>query len=120
RKNRKARLVQPGEFLLDDPYQWPPAFGASVRIRVPRDARRLQTGFYFAFGETPPAFGASFDVVRLYWNVQLASAPELVRSLTTTLNRFRVPFRLKCLTIPAHYDRVDAAVLFVQKRYFPI
>ena len=120
RKKRKARLVRPGEFMLDDPYIWPPSFGASVRLRVPRDARHLQTGFYFAFGETAPPPGASFDLVRLYWNVQLAGAPGLVHSLTKTLNRFHVPFRLKCLTIPAHYDRVDAAVLFVQKRYFPI
>ena len=89
-------------------------------LRVSRESTRLQSAFYFAFGETLPPLGPDFDLVRFYWNVQLAAAPELVRVLTTRLNRFRVPFRLKCLTIPEHYDRLDSAVLFVQKRYFPI
>jgi hypothetical protein len=120
RKRRAARLVEPGEFLLEDPFQWPPANGARVRLRVPRSASRLHPSFYFAFGETLPAFGPEFDLVRFYWNVELAGAAELVRILTTALNRFRIPFRLKCLTIKEHYDRVDSAVLFVQKRFFPI
>ena len=120
RKKRAARLVQPGEFLLEDPPQWPPSAGSRVRLRVARESTRLQSSFYFAFGETLPALGPDFDLVRFYWNVHLASAPELVSILTTRLNHLRVPFRLKVLTIPAHYDRLDAAVLFVQKRFFPI
>ncbi len=120
RRNREARLVHPGEFVLDDPQGWPPAAGARARLRVPREARRLQDGYYVALGETLPDIDNAFDLVRLYWNARLGGAAALVHSLTMLLNRFRIPFRLECLAIPAHYDRVDSAVLSVSKRYFPI
>lgn len=44
----------------------------------------------------------------------------LVRSVSTLLNRFQVPYRFKCLAHPAAYSRADAAVVFVPRRWYQI
>jgi hypothetical protein len=40
--------------------------------------------------------------------------------VTQTLNRFQVPFRYKCMTISGQFERLDAAVLYVSKKFFRI
>jgi hypothetical protein len=84
----------------------------------PRESRRLDEIFYFAFGETPGLQEDGSRIVRLYWNVGRAGAPRLVAVLTRRLNRFRLPFQLKCLNRPRQFERLDACVLFVQRRHF--
>ncbi|HYO14905.1 MAG TPA: T3SS effector HopA1 family protein, partial [Thermoanaerobaculia bacterium] len=84
----------------------------------PRESRRLDEDFYFAFAETPGLLEDRVRLVRLYWNVGRAAAPRLVAVLTRRLNRFRLPFQLKCLSRPRQFERLDAAVLFVQRRHF--
>jgi hypothetical protein len=54
----------------------------------------------------------------VYWNVDAAAAPELVRLLTGGLNGAGVPFRMKVVDHPLRFDRCDAAVLYVPAPWF--
>lgn len=86
--------------------------GALVSLRVPKELPALSPGFYTAVGDVAGA--TDFQaVVRVYWSVTRASAPLLVRALTTRLDAARVPFRLKVADHPSRLDRCDAAVLYV-------
>jgi hypothetical protein len=85
-----------------------------------RQTTTMQPGFYFAFGETQPEELDAFSLARLYWNLRPEGAAPLMRALTRGLNRFQVPFRLKCLTNSALYRRNDSAVLYVEKRFFRV
>jgi hypothetical protein len=117
-KGAMTRLVWPGEFLAHGAHGTAPRPGVEVSLFAPRDSWTLQPGFYFVFGEALSDQEDDFSVVRLYWNVEAAAAARLVAALTQALNRFAVPFRLKCLSMAALYDRTDAAVLYVARRYY--
>lgn len=96
-----------------------PFAGAPVNVFFSKESRELQPGFYHVFGERP------FDdrnpgLSRIYFHIDEAGAPMLVNALTSTLNRFLVPFRMKTLSYRGVYARSDAAVLFFPKRHFPI
>ncbi len=80
----------------------------------------MQPGFYFAFGEAPADQQEDFGIVRLYWNVTAGGAAELTGALTRALNRFAIPFRFKCPSLPDLYDRTDAAVLYIAKRHYRV
>ena len=43
------------------------------------------------------------------------TAPTLIKLATQLLNDDQIPFRLKVVNDPAHYDRCDAGVLYVQR-----
>ena len=53
--------------------------------------------------------------MRFYWNLRAEDAPTLVKGATQLLNDDQIPFRLKVVNDPAHYDRCDAGVLYVQR-----
>jgi len=119
-KGAITRTVWPGEFITDGAPGVPPRPGAAIRLFATRESRDLQPGFYFAFGETLTDQEDEFSIVRLYWHVHASGASRLINSLTESLNRFTIPFRFKCLSFPALYDRTDAAVLYIAKRYYRI
>jgi hypothetical protein len=114
-----SRSLWPGQFLSKDGPGARPRKGAQVSIFYPRESTSLQPGFYYCFGETPEDEAFTLGLVRIYWNIGLAGAPELVRSLSTRLNFFQVPFRFKCSVMPSQYDRTDVAVVYLAKRLFP-
>src|SRR5215212_2887361 len=96
-----------------------PSVGAPVNVYLSKESRELQPGFYHVFGER------LFDdhsrgLSRIYFHIDEAGAPALVNAITSTLNRFLVPFRMKTLSYRGVYIRADAAVLFFPKRNFPI
>jgi hypothetical protein len=119
-KGALTRMVWPGEFLAHGGPGVPPRPGAEISLYAPRESRTLQPGFYFAIGEALSDQEDEFAIVRLYWNVRADGAARLVGILTQTLNGFRVPFRFKCLSTAALYDRTDAAVLYLAKRHYRI
>lgn len=119
-KGAITRIVWPGEFHSHGPPGIPPGPGTVVSLFSPKESRTMQPGFYFAFGEALPDQQDEFGIVRLYWHVQGSGAARLLGGLTQALNRFRIPFRFKCLLAPGHFDRTDAAVLYVSKRYYRI
>ncbi|HEY1493673.1 MAG TPA: T3SS effector HopA1 family protein [Candidatus Solibacter sp.] len=115
-----ARAFRPGQYLtLRGPG---PVARKDEPIRVFQAAGTadLQTGFYFAFGETVCDYDEFEDLLRLYWNVSQTGAPALMSAITGEFNRFSVPFRFKCGQIPELYERRDPAVLYFRRRYYPI
>lgn len=87
--------------------------GASVVVVVPKESFGLLGGFYAAFGDAGSGVagdeGGGID--RFYWNVRPAGRVHLMRLLTSSLNRSRMPFRFKVLSDPRAY-RCDAGVLY--------
>ncbi len=84
--------------------------GAAISLAVPKELTALSPGFYTVVSDAAASPGA---VVRVYWSVTRASAPGLVRELTSRLNGDGVPFRLKIADHPSRLDRCDAAVLYL-------
>jgi hypothetical protein len=119
-KGAMTRMVWAGEFLAHGPSGGPPRPGGDISLFAPKESRTMQPGFYFVFGEALTDQEDEFSIVRLYWNVTASGAAQLVGGLTKALNRLAIPFRFKCLSMPALYDRTDAAVLYIAKRYYRI
>lgn len=119
-KDGRTRALWPGEFLSTDAPGMALRPGMNLSVFFMRETRTMQPGFYFAFGEAQAGELDNFSLARLYWNVRAEGAVPLIRAVTRGLNRFQVPFRLKCLTNTAFYTRDDAAVLYVDKRFYRI
>ncbi|NPD28200.1 T3SS effector HopA1 family protein, partial [Corallococcus exiguus] len=114
------RLAGPEEYVFPVAPGRPPRVGDTVSLRVPRESIHAQPGFYYAFGETVPSGFDDVQLARLYFHAPPDSVPWLLEQVTGDLNRYQVPFRMKCLDSPANYDRADAVVLYVTRRYLPI
>jgi hypothetical protein len=119
-KGNNRRSVWPGQFLSKDGPASMPRPGAEISIFYAKESRSLQSGFYYAFSEAAEDETRGFGLTRLYWNVSSDGAAQLVGSITSRLNRFHVPFRLKCATARSQFDRTDVAVVYLTKRFFRI
>jgi HopA1 effector protein family len=117
-KAGKVRTLWPGEFLTYDGPGVPPRAGSQVSVYFPKESKTMQPGFYFAFGEADADFSDDPRLARFYWNIPEAGAAPLTRWITQVLNRYQVPFRYKCLTMAGQFARSDAAVLYVNKKFF--
>jgi hypothetical protein len=82
----------------------PRGAGAAVSLRLPKEARARQPGFYVVFSDADFDSGGTDGLVRLYWNVRADGAARLVRHVTTLLNGAGIAFGLKLLSEPASYD----------------
>jgi len=89
--------------------------GTPVALRLPREGRTVQRGYYFAFGDAGGPL--SLRRVRFYWHLTPEGAIALLRHATPRLHRFGIPFQLKCPDHPTLYDRRDTAVLLVDHRH---
>jgi len=112
--------VWPGEYWTQDAPGMPPRIGALVSIYVAKESQTLQPGFYFAFGESIDDGRDTSSIVRFYWAITQDAAASLTRALTERLGRFQIPFRFKCSAAPWQYWRLDAAILYVDKRFFDV
>jgi hypothetical protein len=119
-KDGRTRALWPGEFLSTDAPGMALRPGMNLSVFFARETKTMQPGFYFAFGEAQAGELDSFSLARFYWNVRAEGAVPLMRAVTRGLNRFQVPFRIKCLTNSAFYTRNDAAVLYVDKRFYRV
>jgi len=119
-KAGRTRALWPGEFISTDGPGVAPRPGRNISVFFARETKTMQPGFYFAFGEAEEGGPDNFSLVRFYWNVRAEGAVPLVRAVTRGLNRFQVPFRLKCLINSAFYTRHDAAVVYVDKRFYRV
>jgi hypothetical protein len=115
-----SRSLWAGQFLSQDGPGARPRPGAQISIFYPRESMTLQSGFYYCFGETSEDESFALGLVRIYWNVAIEGAPELVGRLSARLNFFQVPFRLKCSVMPSQFARTDVAVVYLAKRLFPL
>ena len=119
-KGSRVRSIWPSEFLTFDKPGIPPRVGSQISVYFPHESRTMQPGFYFAFSEAESDPADESRLTRFYWNVREQGAVPLTRWLIFTLNRFHIPFRYKCLTIGGQFERLDAAVLYVSKKFFRI
>ena len=119
-KGAVQRAFWPGEFVRRGDYGLAPQQGTPIAVFLPREARNSQPGFYFAFGENPGSAEEETPIVRFYWNVNRDGAAPLTKKLSSTLNRYQVPFRFKIVNSPALLNRCDTAVLYVGRRYYRI
>ena len=94
--------------------------GGLISVPWSRQSTTIQPTFYFAFGEAIGDQQDDADLMKVYWNIRAAGMPLLMRLLTQRLDRFRIPFRLKCLNNPTAYTRADAAVLFMSRRFYDV
>ena len=119
-KHGLIRLLWAGEFINTEGPGMSPKEGANITIFVPRESRTIQPGFYFAFGEAVTDQQDDYSVLRFYWHIDGANVAKLVRLITQSLNRFQVPYRLKCPNNLALYQRIDATVLYISRRFYRI
>jgi hypothetical protein len=95
-----------------------PSLGQLRAVRFPKELLKLSPGFYLALGNQGLAFEPGRILVRFYWNLRAEDAPRLIRIATQLLNDDQIPFRLKVVNDPAHYDRCDAGVLYVERTHY--
>jgi HopA1 effector protein family len=117
-KRGMVRAFWPGEFITRANHGMAPQPGTPIAVYFPRESRNLQPGFYFVFGETTVDQHDELPTVRYYWNIKREGAVPLVRELTSRLNKYQVPFRLKILNHPGMLGRSDAAILYLGRRYY--
>ncbi|MDX1999123.1 MAG: lanthionine synthetase LanC family protein [Thermoanaerobaculia bacterium] len=118
-KHGRTVELWPGQYLLPRG-GGPPQPGLALTAYFPKESATYQPGFFFTWSTEPPDRDEPGTLLRLYWHVSAAGAPELLARLTERLDRFQVPFRFKTLAVPGAYGRLDAAVLFVARRFFPV
>ena len=92
--------------------------GKNGFIRMVKEYRRLLPGFYMAIGNAPSSEDMDSIIVRFYWNITKEYSVLLMKILTSLMNEREVPFKFKVLNNPYHYPRADAAVLYLDKRYY--
>lgn len=119
-KGDVRRFPVPGEFAFDVGPGVRPVEGDFVRLKVFAESLALQPGYYYCFGEEVHDEFDDFAKVRFYFNIEPDDGPPLVEYLSRQLNRFQVPFQLKCPSSPDNYDRTDAAVLYLSSRWYQI
>lgn len=117
-KNDLLRAVALGELISHDGPDVVVGEGTAVNVLCRKESRTMHPGFYYIFGATLTDQQDEDDLLRFYWNIKAEGAPVLVRLLTGRLNRFQIPFRLKCLNNPASYNRSDAVVLYLNSRFY--
>ena len=90
--------------------------GASCRVRVANEQRRLMPGFYVAIGdgEEDEQDGVIEPLLRYYWHLTPASSGPFLASATSLLNQFGIPFHVKVLSDSEAYLRADAGVLYAR------
>jgi hypothetical protein len=89
------------------------AAGAPISILLPNELLRSSPGFYMALAREPVR--EDHEIVRLYWNVDMAGAVPFVAAATRIVDERGIPARLKVGNHPARFDRCDVAVLYVER-----
>lgn len=120
KKGDRSRAVVAGEYST---YKWPgvaPVAGDFVSVRMFAGSTDVQPSFFFAFGRTLSDQFDEYAIVRFYFHVSAEHAPNLMAKITACLNRYQIPFKFKALVQAKMYTRVDAAVLYIARRYFQI
>ena len=116
-KAGRFRIAPPGQFQSTSSTGTDSCAESLISLPVLREDRDWLPMFYLAHSEMLPNQCDDLDNVRFYFHCDQHSVLDVMRSVTGTLNRYQVPFRLKCLDHPRLYGRSDALVLYVEKRY---
>ena len=98
--------------------QQPSQAGQLVEVFFSGHSTSIQPGFVYILGEELSQIEDDTNWLRIYFNIQVDGAVTLVRKVSTLLNQFCIPFKLKLLASPVVFQRVDSAVLFVNRRFY--
>jgi hypothetical protein len=120
RKGGAARRFAPGRYLILEGVFGPPAKDQPLLVWPGRDSLAAQPGYYYAHGDTVGEHLEGEDLLRFYWNITAGGAPRLLRGLVENLNRFQMPFHFKLPRNREGYGRRDAAVLYINRRYYGV
>jgi HopA1 effector protein family len=118
-KGAVNRIFSPGEYVSFNMPGSQISIGDSIGVFIIKESTTAQPGFYFAFSEAISATG-NLDIVRYYWNINSFGVGRLFTLITESLNRFQVPFQLKCPVYREAFTRRDSAVLYVHKRFHSV
>ena len=120
RKGYAVRRLNPGHYVNLDSAVGLSAKDRRVAVYRPMESTVLQQAWYYIFGEAVGDAEEGDNLIRFYWNLRAEGGPELTRLLTRALDRFQIPFRFKVPVRSEVYDRRDAAVLYANRRYYPV
>jgi HopA1 effector protein family len=115
-KAGQLRSFETGQCLADVKLQ----SGVSVRAFCANEPASRMPGFYHVLGELVPQAEPGAPLSRVYFNVRCEAAEQLLATLCGALNEYQVPFLFKTLTVAPLYSRRDSAVLYVERRRWPI
>lgn len=118
-KGDVATLAPAGQYSTGG-FGFAPRVGAYVEFLVPHESVAAQPGWYHAFGTTVMSDHDAGRIGRFYLHISADDAAFAIAALTSLLNRYSVPFRLKVPVDPRHFDRTDALVLYTPRRFVPI
>lgn len=94
------------------------SIGDIVSILFPKHQPYIAPGFYLAHGDVDLTWKTG--ILRFYFHLHPRGASELVRFLTSSLNKLQIGFDLKILSNPDLYSRYDNAVLYVDRVDYPV
>lgn len=117
-KGGYRRQIIAGEFVKQD-FSQPLKEGTLVNIFLRKGSNEAEGGFYHVFGNTLADDDAR-QIVRFYFHLKDSGSPILIGTLCKALNDYQIPFHFKCLNTPIFYQRADAGVLYVDKKYHAI
>lgn len=94
-----------------------------AEVLMPGGRSDLSPGFYAVIGDA--GYRSSRDdedatTTRIYFAISANGAAALTACLTRYFNDRNIPFFYKVLNDVASYGRADAAVLYVDKSYYPV
>lgn len=90
--------------------------GEQVSVFNKKEDLHLQQYFYYVFGNDQP--NGNEELIRFYFNFKSSEIHLLIDKLSTSFNKYELPFAFKCLNHPDYYKcRSDAAVLYLEKKY---
>lgn len=88
--------------------------GTIVKVKHPKESFQLSPGFHFAFSNQEFTHNNG-KIVRFYWNIKAEGACKLIEVITTFINDANIPFNFKVINDTNHFNRCDAAVLYIKK-----
>ena len=119
-KSGKYKFLYPGEFITVNHEGLIPKAGTLIAIHCFKESRSIQHGFYFVFSDEIHDQQDLSMLVRFYWNIKNTGVARLIKLLTESLNKYKIPFSFKCVNNSSSFTRSDAAVLYIAKRYYHI
>lgn len=120
KKNSHYKILNHSEFKLVNIQKVIPKEGDVISIDCKRDSSVYQSAFYYAFGNEVECDQNLVTLVRVYFNIESHNAPQLLKLISSELNKYFIPFTFKCLNQSTYYSRIDSAVLYIQKPYYNI
>ena len=110
RGGESVEFAPPDYVNMDHPCV-PARSGDRLAVTTRRDGADESGGWWVAYATVGPA--PESDMVRLYWNCPVESAPLLVAGISGVVESLGVPYTLKCPAASELFDRVDPVVLYL-------